>query len=69
MKSATYDFPGRAGTALRNREPATRVYPAYPASTHPVAKAPTGTGARSRTGERELGECGLGERGLGECGR
>ena len=58
MKSATYDFPGRAGTALRNREPATRVYPAYPASTRPVAKAPTGTGARSRTGEPGLGGSG-----------
>ena len=69
MKSATYDFPGRAGNAPRNREPATRVYPAYPASMRPVAKAPTGTGARSRTGERELGECGLGECGLGERGR
>ena len=56
MKPAAHDLPGRAGTAPRDREPAARVYPAYPASTRPVAKAPTGTGARRRTGERRLKE-------------
>ena len=53
MKSAGHDFPGRVGSASRNREPATT---AYPASTFPAAKAPTCMGAKRGLGERGLKE-------------
>ena len=55
MKSAAHDFPGHAGSAPRNREPATT---AYPASTFPVAKAPACMGAKRAIGEHVLKEPG-----------